>query len=95
PDGVKVLASGFWKLMPLEWNELKSVEVLDIRALDYGGWGYRMGAGSVGFIMGNGPAVVMKGGYHQTWIISMPSLEAAGEAAALINAYIHAATVRS
>ena len=95
PDGVKVLASGFWKLMPLNWPELNSAEVQEIKAMDYGGWGYRMGGGSVGFIMGNGPAVVMKGGFHQRWVISMPNLELAGEAASLVNAYIHAAKVKS
>lgn len=95
PGGIKVLASGFWKLMPLNWQDINSAEVRDINAMDYGGWGYRMGGGSVGFIMGNGPALVMKGGFHETWVITMPNLERAGEAAALANAYVHAAKVQS
>lgn len=95
PDGVKVLASGFWKVMPLDWKEIRSASVEDIKALDYGGWGYRMNGGSVGFIMGNGPALVMECGFHQKFVITMPDPQTAGEAAALINAYIHNGKVKN
>ena len=47
----------------------------DIKALDYGGWGYRMNGGSVGFIMASGPALVMDAGFHQSYVISMPMLK--------------------
>lgn len=95
PDGVKVLAGGFWKVMPLQWKEVHAASVADIKAMDFGGWGYRMTGGSVGFIMGNGPAVVIKAGFHQTFVISMPHAETAGEVAALINAYVLAGTVKN
>ncbi|POH58876.1 hypothetical protein CVS28_09200 [Arthrobacter glacialis] len=95
PDGVKVLAGGFVKVMPLQWKEVRAASVEDIKAMDFGGWGYRMTGGSVGFIMGNGPAVVIKSGFHQTFVISMPHAETAGEAAALINAYVLAGTVKN
>ncbi|WP_425861826.1 DUF1648 domain-containing protein [Arthrobacter sp. TWP1-1] len=88
-QGVRVLASGFWKVMPLEWKEIDRAAVEDIKALDYGGWGYRSNIGSTGFIMNSGPALVMAGGFHQHFVISMPSLEVAGDAAALVNAYVH------
>ncbi len=93
PDGVKVLASGFWKVMPLEWHEIKGASVADIAALDYGGWGYRMNIGSVGFITGSGPALVMEAGFHQKFIISMPDPATAAQAAALVNAYAAAQKV--
>lgn len=94
PDGVRVLAGGRWKLMPLQWREIRKATVEDIKALDYGGWGYRMNGGSIGFIMANGPALVMDAGFHQSYIISMPNVETAAEAAALVNAYVHATTVK-
>lgn len=94
PDGIAVLASGFWKVMPLKWQEIHTATVMDIKAMDYGGWGYRMGAGSVGFIMGNGPAVVMDVGFHQKYVVSMPDAQTARKAAALINAYAQGAGVK-
>lgn len=94
PQGVRVLASGFWKVMPLEWKEINRAIVEDIKALDYGGWGYRNNIGSLGFIMNSGPALVMEGGFHQKFVISMPSLEVAGDAAALVNAYVHLEKVK-
>ena len=93
PQGVQVLASGFWKVMPLKWHEIKGASVADIRALDYGGWGYRMNGGSVGFIMGSGPALVMAARFHQKFVISMPDLATAAQAAALSNAYVAAQKV--
>lgn len=87
PQGVRVLASGFWKIMPLDWPGIKGASVDDIKALDYGGWGYRMHGGSIGFIMSSGPALVIEAGYHQKFIISMPDVAAAGTAAALANGY--------
>lgn len=95
PVELKVLAGGFWKVMPLEYREIKRATVEDIKALDYGGWGYRMTGGSVGFIIASGPAIVMEAGFHQRFVISMPNLETAGDAAALVNAYLDAATVKS
>ncbi|ALV45621.1 hypothetical protein MB46_09095 [Arthrobacter alpinus] len=94
PDGVKVLASGFWKLMPLSWPEINKATVEDVKAMDYGGWGYRMNGGSVGFIMASGPALVMDVGFHQKFVISMPSVTSAGEAMALVNAYVHNVKVK-
>lgn len=95
PEGHKVLAGGFWKVMPLEWKEVQGASVEDIKAMDYGGWGYRMNCGSVGFIMASGPALVMEAGFHQKFVVSMPDLETAGEAAALANAYVHAGKVQN
>lgn len=95
PDGVKVLAAGFYKVMPLQWDEIKRATVEDIKALDYGGWGYRINGGSVGFIMASGPALVIEAGFHQKFVISMPDVKTAGKAAALVNGYVHATTVKS
>lgn len=94
PEGHKVMAGGFWKVMPLEWKEVKRASVEDIKAMDYGGWGYRMNGGSVGFIMASGPALVIEAGFHQKFAVSMPDAETAGEAAALVNAYVHAGKVQ-
>lgn len=94
PDGVRVLAAGRWTLMPLQWREIRKATVEDVTALDYGGWGYRMNGGSSGFIMASGPALVMEAGFHQSYVISMSDVETAAKAAALVNAYVHASTVK-
>ncbi len=94
PDGVRVRVAGRWKIMPLGWGEIRKATVEDIKVLDYGGWGYRMSAGSIGFIMGSGPALVLEAGFHQRYVISMPDLATASEAAALVNAYLHNGKVK-
>lgn len=94
PDGVHVLAGGFWKVMPLAWREVRSVSVADVHALDHGGWGYRMNGGNIGFIMGNGPALEMTADFAQKFTISLPDLPTAARAAALAGAYVQAQKVK-
>ncbi|KPN21770.1 MULTISPECIES: hypothetical protein [Arthrobacter] len=87
PDGVRVLAGGFWKLMPLSYEEIRGESVEDIIAMDFGGWGYRLTGGSVGFIMRSGPALVLTAGFKQRFVFSMPDAETAARACALVSAY--------
>lgn len=86
-DGVRALAGGFWRLMPLTYGEIRAASVQDIRAMDFGGWGYRLNGGSVGFIMGSGPALVLEAGFAQRFVFSMPDAGTAARACALVNAY--------
>ncbi|WP_146113988.1 MULTISPECIES: DUF1648 domain-containing protein [unclassified Arthrobacter] len=85
--GTRFVASGFWKVMKLDYAGIKGVHIKDIKALDYGGWGYRSDISDRGFITGDGPAVLIDMGYHQQHVISMPDVKSAIETAALINAY--------
>ncbi|MCC3281368.1 MULTISPECIES: hypothetical protein [Arthrobacter] len=85
--GVRVLAGGFWKLMPLEYREITSVSVQDIQALDFGGWGYRISPAGTGFIVRSGPALILTGGSRPKCVISMPDAETAGRACSLVRAY--------
>ena len=85
--GVRVLAGGFWKLMPLAHREIAAASVQDIQALDFGGWGYRISAAGTGFILHSGPALILTAGFNQKYVISMPDAETAGRACALVNAY--------
>ncbi|MER2134536.1 MAG: DUF1648 domain-containing protein [Arthrobacter sp.] len=85
--GVRVLAGGFWKLMPLEYREISRASVQEIQAMDFGGWGYRISGAGTGFIMRSGPALVLTTGFKQRFVISMPDAETAGRACALVNAY--------
>ena len=85
--GVRVLAGGLWKLMPLAHREITRATVQDIQALDYGGWGYRISAAGTGFIVRSGPALVLTAGSRQKYVISMPDAVTAGRACTLVNAY--------
>lgn len=87
PDGIRVLAGGFWKLMPLSHPEIRAAAAEDINAMDFGGWGYRLTGGSTGFIMRSGPALVVTAGFKQRFVYSMPDAGTAGQACALVNAY--------
>ena len=55
--------------------------------MDFGGWGYRINAGNVGFIMGSGPALVLEAGFAQRYVFSMPDAATAARACALVTAY--------
>lgn len=90
PGGTKVLASGFWKLMPLDFTEIRAATVEDVRALDYGGWGYRLGGGSIAFITASGPALVLETAFHQRCVVSMPDAGTAARACSLVTAYARA-----
>lgn len=90
-DGVRVLAGGVKTLMPVGHGQIRSASVQDIRAMDHGGWGYRLNLGAVGFITGNGPALVLETGPALRHVISMPDPETAARACALVNAYRQAA----
>lgn len=85
--GVRVLAGGFWKLMPLAHREISRASVQDIQAMDFGGWGYRISAAGTGFILRSGPALVLTDGSRQRFVISMPDAVTAGRACALVNAH--------
>jgi len=85
--GVRVLAGGFWKVMPLAHREITRASVQDIQALDFGGWGYRISAAGTGFVMRSGPALVLAAGSRQKYVISMPDAQTAARACALVAAY--------
>ena len=85
--GTRVLAGGFWKLMPLSHKEVRSASVEDIQAMDFGGWGYRISGAGTGFIMRSGPALVLTAGNKQRFVFSMPDAETAARSCALVNAY--------
>ncbi|MBF4994077.1 hypothetical protein ITX31_08130 [Arthrobacter gandavensis] len=85
--GVRVLAGGFWKVMPLAHREITNASVRDIQALDFGGWGYRISAAGTGFVMRSGPALVLSTGSGPRFVISMPDAGTAARACALVNAY--------
>jgi len=87
PEGVRALAGGFWKLMPLTYREIHGASVQDVKAMDFGGWGYRVTAGSIGFIVRSGPALVLETGVGQRYVFSMPDAETAARACALVIAY--------
>ncbi|HJX77210.1 DUF1648 domain-containing protein [Glutamicibacter sp.] len=86
-QGTRIVASKCFKVMKLEYSDIKAVHVKDVRALEYGGWGYRSDISHKGFLTGNGPAVVIDMGYYQQQIISMPDAVTASQICALINAY--------
>ncbi|PRB72525.1 DUF1648 domain-containing protein [Arthrobacter sp. MYb213] len=86
-QGTRIVASKCFKVMKLEYSDIKAVHVKDVRALEYGGFGYRSDISHKGFLTGNGPAVVIDMGYYQQQIISMPDVATASRICALINAY--------
>lgn len=86
-QGTRIVASKCFKVMKLEYSDIKAVHVKDVRALEYGGWGYRSEISHKGFLTGNGPAVVIDMGYYQQQVISMPDAATATRICALINAY--------
>lgn len=85
-----VIRSWFgWPHIRIPMADISRAEVIDVHALrDYGGWGYRLGtrgttAGTKGFVLRSGPALVLRRNDRRGEVIVVDDAE---RAAGLINA---------
>ncbi|WP_427018151.1 hypothetical protein ACQCSX_06055 [Pseudarthrobacter sp. P1] len=91
PEGMTVLASGFWRVITVKTADVRGAESLMVRPLDYGGWGYRTTGGAVAFLTAAGPAVSVLLPFAQRVVVSAPSPADAATMAALLEFYAGAA----
>ncbi|BAS09413.1 hypothetical protein AHiyo4_28350 [Arthrobacter sp. Hiyo4] len=60
--GLRVLVAGVLPVMDVPAAAISTASAADVRAADYGGWGYRNHSGTAAMLVSSGPAVVV----HQT-----------------------------
>jgi hypothetical protein len=58
-NGLRVFVAGFVRVMEVPASVIASASPADVRAADYGGWGYRHHGGTTAMLVGSGPAVVV------------------------------------
>ncbi|WP_045731631.1 hypothetical protein [Pseudarthrobacter chlorophenolicus] len=57
--GLKVLLAGVVPVMDVPAGSITAASAADLKAADYGGWGYRHHGGTDAMLVGSGPAVVV------------------------------------
>lgn len=87
PDGVQLCLGGFIHCKPFGYDQIASAHVVEIRALDYGGIGFRSNITDGGFIAGSGPAVAMKVDRYLERVFTFRDHQRAAQVCALVNAY--------
>ncbi|WP_067478623.1 DUF1648 domain-containing protein [Dietzia timorensis] len=60
-------------------SDIESVEVIDINPMDFGGWGYRLRAGTTGLIVRGGPGIRLNRTSGRSVVISLAEPNEAAE----------------
>ncbi|HYH78047.1 MAG TPA: hypothetical protein VD841_11185 [Arthrobacter sp.] len=58
--GLRVLVAGVLPVMDVPASAISAASASDVRAADYGGWGYRNHSGTEAMLVSSGPAVVVR-----------------------------------
>lgn len=58
--GLRVLVAGVLPVMDVPASAISAASAADVRAADYGGWGYRNHSGTAAMLVSSGPAVVVR-----------------------------------
>lgn len=58
--GLRVLVAGVLPVMDVPAAAISSADAAEVRAADYGGWGYRNHSGTAAMLVSSGPAVVVR-----------------------------------
>ncbi|MET4143538.1 hypothetical protein [Arthrobacter sp. UYCo732] len=58
--GLRVLLAGVLPILDVPAAAISTVSAADVRAADYGGWGYRNHGGTAAMLVTSGPAVVVR-----------------------------------
>ncbi|UZX03655.1 hypothetical protein F8G81_14335 [Arthrobacter sp. CDRTa11] len=59
-SGLRVLVAGVVPVMEVPAKEISQASASEVRAADYGGWGYRHHSGTEAMLVSSGPAVVLR-----------------------------------
>ncbi|HEY8753555.1 MAG TPA: hypothetical protein VIM40_07910 [Arthrobacter sp.] len=57
--GLRVMVAGVLPVMDVPADSISTASAADVRAADYGGWGYRNHSGTAAMLVSSGPAVVV------------------------------------
>lgn len=83
--GLKVLLAGVVPVMDIPAGSITAASAADIRAADYGGWGYRKHGETAAMLVSSGPAVVVRKADGQRLAVSSGSQASAARLAEVLT----------
>jgi hypothetical protein len=83
--GLKVLLAGVVPVMDVPAGAISAASAADVRAADFGGWGYRHHSGTAAMLVSSGPAVVVKKIDGQRLAVSGGSQDSAARLAEVLT----------
>jgi hypothetical protein len=83
--GLKVLLAGVVPIMDVPAGAISAASAADVRAADFGGWGYRHHSGTAAMLVSSGPAVVVKKTDGQRLAVSGGSQDSAARLAEVLT----------
>ncbi len=83
--GLKVLLAGVVPVMDIPAGSISAASAADVRAADYGGWGYRNHGGTAAMLVSSGPAVVVSKTDGQRLAVSCGSQASAARLAEVLT----------
>jgi hypothetical protein len=84
-SGLRVFAAGFVRIMDVPAAAIDAATPREVRAGDYGGWGYRHHGTSTALLVSSGPAVVVDRSDGRTLTVSAGSATTADNVAQVIS----------
>lgn len=84
-SGLRVFVAGFVRVMEVPAAAIASAAPADVRAADYGGWGYRHHGGTTAILVSSGPAVVVNRADGKKVAVSGGSTASAERVAAVLS----------
>jgi hypothetical protein len=84
-SGLRVFVAGFVRVMEVPASAISSAAPADVRAADYGGWGYRHHGGTTAMLVSSGPAVVVNRADGKMVAVSGGSTDSAERVAAVLS----------
>ena len=84
-SGLRVFVAGFVRVMEVPAAAISSAAPADVRASDYGGWGYRHHGGTTAMLVSSGPAVVVNRADGKKVAVSGGSTDSAERVAAVLS----------
>ena len=84
-SGLRVFAAGFVRVMDVPAAAIEAATPKEVRAADYGGWGYRSHGTTTALLVSSGPAVVVDRSDGRTLTVSGGSATTADNVAQVIS----------
>lgn len=84
-SGLRVFAAGFVRVMDVPAAAIKAATPKEVKAADYGGWGYRSHGSATALLVSSGPAVIVDRSDGRTLTVSGGSATTADNVAQVIS----------
>jgi hypothetical protein len=84
-SGLRVFVAGVVRVMEVPASAISSASPAEVRASDYGGWGYRNHGGTTAMLVSSGPAVVVNRADGRKVAVSGGSADSAARVAAVLS----------